>query len=109
MRSSRIDVAAANTALVDDPNLQLIDVRQPGETADGVIQDARLIPLTQLSERIRELDPERPTLVYCAGGFRSMIASSKLEREGFTDVTDLLGGYAAWTGAKQPVVVPAAV
>ena len=109
VRSSRIDVAAANTALVDDPNLQLIDVRQPGETADGVIQDARLIPLTQLSERIRELDPERPTLVYCAGGFRSMIASSKLEREGFTDVTDLLGGYAAWTGAKQPVVVPAAV
>jgi rhodanese-related sulfurtransferase len=109
VRSSRIDVAAANTALVHVANLQLIDVRQPGETSDGVIQGARLIPLTQLSERIRELDPERPTLVYCAGGFRSMIASSKLEREGFTDVTDLLGGYGAWTGANQPVVVPAAV
>ncbi|MFT4596236.1 MAG: hydroxyacylglutathione hydrolase, partial [Paracrocinitomix sp.] len=52
---------------------------------------------------------ERPTLVYCAGGFRSMIASSKLEREGFTDVTDLLGGYGAWIGANQPVVVPATV
>ena len=109
MRSSRVDVAAASSALVDVADLQILDVRQPGETADGVIEGAQIIPLTQLSERIGELDTERPTLVYCAGGFRSMIASSKLEREGFTDVTDLLGGYGAWTSANQPVVVPATV
>ncbi|MFT4989538.1 MAG: hydroxyacylglutathione hydrolase [Acidimicrobiales bacterium] len=109
VRSSRVDVAAASSALVDVADLQILDVRQPGETADGVIEGAQIIPLTQLSERIGELDTERPTLVYCAGGFRSMIASSKLEREGFTDVTDLLGGYGAWIGANQPVVVPATV
>ncbi len=109
VRSSRVDAAAVSTALADVADLQLLDVRQPGETADGVIEGALIIPLTQLSERINELDPERQTLVYCAGGFRSMIASSKLEREGFTDVTDLLGGYGAWTGADQPVVLPASV
>lgn len=107
VRSSRIDVAQAVAAIADVDDLQIVDVRQPGETAGGVVPGATLIPLTQLSERLGELDPARPTLLYCAGGFRSMIASSKLEREGFSDVTDVLGGYGAWAGADQPVAIPA--
>jgi len=68
-----------------------------------------VIPLTKLSADFGQLDPQRPTLIYCAGGFRSMIAASKLMSEGFTSVTDLLGGYGAWTSADEPVVVPAGV
>jgi rhodanese-related sulfurtransferase len=49
-----------------------------------------------LAERASELDPSRPVVVYCAGGYRSMIASSLLSSRGFTDVSDLLGGFAAW-------------
>ena len=49
-----------------------------------------------LSERLSELDPSRPTVVYCAGGYRSSIAASTLSAAGFDDVSDLLGGYAGW-------------
>jgi len=105
--SARTDVASLKAALADRSDVQLIDVRQPGETAGGVIEGATLMPLTTLSANFGELDPTAPTLVYCAGGFRSMIAASKLEREGFTSVTDLVGGYGAWIAAGELAVVPA--
>jgi hydroxyacylglutathione hydrolase len=108
-RSSRVDVRAMKTAMDTVDGLQVLDVRQPGETAAGVIEGSIVIPLTLLSADFGELDPAKPTLIYCAGGFRSMIAASKLEHEGFSDVTDLLGGYGAWTGAGESVVVPASV
>jgi len=108
-RSSRTDVAGVKASIANVEGLQLLDVRQPGETADGVLEGAIVIPLTKLSADFGQLDPTKPTMIYCAGGFRSMIAASKLEHEGFTSVTDLLGGYGAWTGAGEPTVVPASV
>ena len=52
-------------------------------------------PLPALVGRIGELDPQRPTVVYCAGGYRSSVAASTLRAHGFTDVSDVIGGYAA--------------
>jgi rhodanese-related sulfurtransferase len=46
------------------------------------------------------LDVTRPTVVFCAGGYRSSIAASLLRRAGFEDVSDLLGGYHAWDAAQ---------
>jgi len=100
-RGSRIDVAGAENALAAIEDLQLLDVRQPGETADGVIGGAKVIPLTRLAAELDTLNPARPTLVYCAGGFRSSIATSYMAANGFADVTDLLGGYGAWTAANR--------
>jgi rhodanese-related sulfurtransferase len=54
------------------------------------------VQLPTLLARAGELDPARPTLVYCAGGYRSSIAASTLRRLGFADVSDLVGGYGAW-------------
>ena len=45
-----------------------------------------------------ELDPHRPTVVYCAGGYRSSVAASVLRGRGFTDVSDIIGGYNAYAG-----------
>ncbi|MGH3513245.1 MAG: rhodanese-like domain-containing protein, partial [Pseudonocardiaceae bacterium] len=42
------------------------------------------------------LDPARPVLVHCAGGYRSIAAASLLRAHGFTDVSDLIGGWHAW-------------
>ena len=75
----------------------LIDVRNPGEVALGSIPGARHLPLPTLLDRLAELDRRAPTVVFCAGGYRSAIASSLLRAHGFTDVSDLLGGYTAWT------------
>jgi hydroxyacylglutathione hydrolase len=98
--SSRLTVSGLEERRTDLADLVLLDVRQPGETEGGVIAGAVTIPLTQLNQRLGELDPATPTVVYCAGGFRSMIASSRLEQAGFLDVSDLVGGYGAWEQAR---------
>ena len=63
------------------------------------------MPLARLLERLGELDPARPTVVYCAGGYRSSIAASLLRSLGFDRVADLQGGYEAWAAAGLPTQV----
>jgi hydroxyacylglutathione hydrolase len=79
-----------------EPRLQLVDVRNRGETADGIIPGAREIPLPALADSIESLDHTAPVVVYCASGYRSLVAASVLRAAGFYDVADLLGGYGAW-------------
>lgn len=98
-RSSRVDVGGLKTAMADIEDLQLVDIRQPGETEGGIIEGALTVPLTRLNERLATLDASKPTIVYCAGGFRSSIAASRMMAAGFRDVSDLLGGYGAWEAA----------
>ncbi len=77
-------------------SVQVLDIRSPSEVASGMIPGARHVPLPELLDRLGELDPAAPTVVYCAGGYRSSIAASTLRANGFSDVFDLLGGYPAW-------------
>jgi glyoxylase-like metal-dependent hydrolase (beta-lactamase superfamily II) len=99
-QSSRLSVAELHdrVAAVGD-GVQVVDVRNPGELAAGTIAGARNIPLAQLASRFDELDRERPTVVFCAGGYRSAIAASAMAAAGFADVSDLLGGFDAWRAA----------
>ena len=94
---SRLSAAALAERLDTVGNLVLIDVRNPAEVEHGALPGARTISLPALLHGMHELDPTAPTVVYCAGGYRSAIASSLLRAHGFTDVSDLLGGYTAWT------------
>jgi rhodanese-related sulfurtransferase len=57
--------------------------------------------VVQLRDRMSELDPHKPTVVFCAGGYRSSIAASLLREAGFRDVSDILGGYQAIVGADN--------
>ena len=98
--SSRL-TARELTRLLD--GVQLVDVRGPGEVALGRIAGAVSIPLAELVTRAGELDRGRPVVAYCEGGYRSSIAASTLQAQGFTDVSDLLGGYAGWVAAGLPV------
>ncbi|GAU68694.1 hypothetical protein SSP35_08_01880 [Streptomyces sp. NBRC 110611] len=72
---------------------QLIDVRNPAEYQAGALPGARSIPLAVLPDRMGELDPARPVVLYCRSGNRSVIAAALLEAHGFGDVCDVLGGY----------------
>jgi hydroxyacylglutathione hydrolase len=85
--------------------LVLIDVRNAGEVALGTIPGSRNISLPALLTTIDQLEPTAPTVVYCAGGYRSAIASSLLRSHGFTDVSDLVGGYTAWETRSAASVV----
>ncbi|MBS1838387.1 MAG: rhodanese-like domain-containing protein, partial [Actinobacteria bacterium] len=76
-------------------DVQVVDVRNPGETVAGMLPDAVNVPLASLLDRLDDLDPTRRTVVYCAGGYRSSVAASLLRSKGFADVADILGGYDA--------------
>lgn len=98
--ASRLTTHALWDRISQIPDLQLVDVRNPGEVEAGKIGDAVNIPVGQLPDRLAELDPHKPTVVYCAGGYRSSMAASLLRRTGFVDVSDLLGGYNAWDAGE---------
>jgi len=81
----------------------LIDVRAPSERQQKRIAGSLGIPLNHLGERLSELPADRPLLVFCAGGYRSSIAASLLQRHGFTQVSEIAGGIAAWDAGKLPL------
>jgi rhodanese-related sulfurtransferase len=83
----------------------MVDVRAPGERQQKRIAGSVGIPLSQLGVRLSELPSNRPLLVYCAGGYRSSIAASLLQRHGFEQVSEIAGGIAAWAAGNLPVEV----
>lgn len=74
----------------------LLDVRQPEEYRSGHLPGAEFIPLPELLERMKELDPAKPLLVYCRRGNRSRSAAALLSSEEFVRVYSLQGGIMAW-------------
>jgi hydroxyacylglutathione hydrolase len=80
----------------------VVDVRTPRERDEKRVAGSINIPLNHLNERLQELPRDRPLLVYCAGGYRSSIATSLLKRQGFENVSELAGGMTAWETAKLP-------
>src|SRR5262249_4479471 len=83
-----------------------VDVRTSSERAAKRISQSVGVPLNRLTDRLTELPRNRPLLVHCAGGYRSSIAVSLLQRAGFTKITELAGGLAGWEAAHLPVVGP---
>ena len=94
-RASRLTAAEFLERRDDIEGLQLVDVRGAGETESGMLEDAVNIPVAQLRRRAGEIDPARPVVVYCAGGYRSSVAASVLRNLGFRDVSDIIGGIEA--------------
>ncbi len=78
----------------------VIDVRNIGEREAGMIPGSLHIPLAELARRLGEVPTDRPVVTYCAGGWRSSVATSLLRQRGLSDVSDLLGGYAAWDATR---------
>ena len=100
--AARLTAAGFEDRRAELDDIQLVDVRNPGEYALGTVPGAANVPVGQLPARLDELDPELPTVVFCAGGYRSSVAASLLRSNGFADVSDIIGGYGAWSTAGQP-------
>jgi hydroxyacylglutathione hydrolase len=96
-------VAADRVAAATGEAPLMVDVRAPGERQQKRIAGSIGIPLSQLSARLSELPANRPLLVYCAGGYRSSIAASLLQRHGFEQVSEIAGGITAWAAGNLPV------
>ena len=100
--SSRLTIEQLAELRGLEPDLQVVDVRGPAETAEGTLPGAHEIPLAVLADSFAALDKAIPVVVYCESGYRSQIAASVLIEGGFADVSDLLGGFPAWEGAGMP-------
>lgn len=84
----------------------VLDVRTPGEFAQGHLQGAVLIPIQDLQRRLAELAPhkEEPVFVYCRTGNRSTVAARLMLDAGFEQVINLRRGIVDWERAGKPVV-----
>jgi rhodanese-related sulfurtransferase len=96
-----VDAPAARAALLD--GALALDVREPGEFADGHIAGARHVPLGRLPAELAQLPRDRSILAYCGHGERAATALSLLERAGFGGaLVNLDNGLSAWEAAGYP-------
>jgi glyoxylase-like metal-dependent hydrolase (beta-lactamase superfamily II)/3-mercaptopyruvate sulfurtransferase SseA len=98
--TEQITVDELAARLAEGADLQVVDVRRPAEWNAGHIRQAVAMPLDRLSQTAESLDRRRPVAAICAGGYRSSIATSVLERLGFEKVINVVGGMAAWSAAR---------
>jgi glyoxylase-like metal-dependent hydrolase (beta-lactamase superfamily II)/rhodanese-related sulfurtransferase len=98
----QITVDELKALLRESDALQVVDVRRPPEYAGGHVPRAVARPLDRLERELAGLDPARPTAVVCAGGYRSSAGTSLLQRRGFRDLRNVVGGMSAWTAAGYP-------
>jgi rhodanese-related sulfurtransferase/rubrerythrin len=100
VKSMNVDEAKKFIAERPEGDYTLLDVRQPGEYEGEHIPGAKLVPLPALKDGLRQLDSQKPVLVYCAVGGRSLAAAQLLSGFGFQEVYNLQGGIKAWQGLK---------
>lgn len=106
-----VDQVAAEIASGD---AVIVDIREPGERANGAIPGSVAAPRGMLEfyadpttpYHKPELDPNKRVILHCASGGRSALAASTLQELGYTNVAHLDGGFNAWKAAAQAVETP---
>ncbi|NEY71981.1 rhodanese-like domain-containing protein [Bacillus mesophilus] len=86
--------------LAKGENLELIDVREDEEVAQGVIPGVKHIPMGQIPERMSELDPEKEYIFICRSGRRSENVCYYLQDQGYKCV-NMVGGMLEWEGDRE--------
>lgn len=87
--------------------VMMLDVRNPDETATGIIEGAILIPLPELEARWEEVKDANEIVCYCAKGGRSLKAATFLREKGVFNATSLEGGMGKWRAVGGQTVPPA--
>jgi hydroxyacylglutathione hydrolase len=87
-------------------SVQVIDVRAQSEWEAGHVPGVSHIPLGYLLDRKDELKPDVPIVLHCQGGGRSAIAAALLQAHGFSNVSNLVGGFSEWQRRGNPIEIP---
>lgn len=87
----------------DRPEVQVLDVRTPGEVEQGRVPGAQHAFVAHLPEGLERLDRDKTIATYCGSGYRASIAASILKREGFREVVNIPGSWNAWQTHELPV------
>lgn len=100
---TRIPQLSTKEVAARNPGTQVLDVRSDKEWTSGHIHNAIHIPLGELKNRIGELQQGSDIIAVCGSGYRSSIAASLLQASGFTSISSMDGGMAAWNQRGLPV------
>jgi hydroxyacylglutathione hydrolase len=103
VKTERVSAPLAAELLASEQPPLAVDVRAPREREQKFIAGSLNVPLNHLVENIGMLPKDRALVLYCAGGYRSSIAASLLQKNGFDRVSEIAGGLAGWEAAKLPV------
>jgi rhodanese-related sulfurtransferase len=95
-----IDPERVAAWLAEDPELQVIDVREPYEREAGHIAGTRHVELNKLPAEAASFDPQRPIVCYCRVGARSTMAAQALRASGF-EAYSMSGGILRWAHEQR--------
>jgi glyoxylase-like metal-dependent hydrolase (beta-lactamase superfamily II)/rhodanese-related sulfurtransferase len=100
---AQMPVDELHARMAEGDDLQLVDVRRPGEYNNGHAAGAINLTLAHLGEMASQLDAHRPTAVICQSGYRSSAATGILAGRGFKNVFNVVGGTSAWINAGYKI------
>ncbi len=105
-QSSEITCSDVKTRLDRGDNFLLLDCREEDEYAVAHIAEAKLLPMSQIAERVGEIQAwkSEPIVVHCHKGVRSLRVTSWLNAQGFENVQSMAGGIDAWSEEVDPAV-----
>ena len=107
MRVHEMDIDAVRRRLEHGDAVHLIDVREDEEWRNGRIPGATHIGKGVIERDIEKAIPDTNAAIvlYCGGGYRSVLAADALQRMGYTNVVSMMGGYRGWVGDGNPIEV----
>jgi molybdopterin/thiamine biosynthesis adenylyltransferase/rhodanese-related sulfurtransferase len=107
-RAAVREVSTGEAELARERGATLIDVRESSEWEQGHIEGARHISKSYIEQEVEAAAPDhdRPVVLYCAGGVRSLFAARTLQELGYTDVASMSGGFQAWKSEGRHFVTP---
>jgi rhodanese-related sulfurtransferase len=97
-----IDPGQLSDWMVEDPELQVVDVRESYEREAGHIAGSTHMPLVELTARAGEIDQERPVVFYCRVGTRSDMAAQAFRASGYRALS-MAGGLVRWAHESRPL------
>ncbi len=100
------DVRVLREQIQRDGDLFVLDVRQADEWNSGHIKGAAHITGAKLTEQMDEIPRDRPITVVCGSGYRALVATSLLRRQGWKSIFNVLGGMTTWNQAGFETVKP---
>jgi hydroxyacylglutathione hydrolase len=100
----KVDNVGVDAMLARDQNAVIIDVREPEEYLMGHVPGAINLPQAEIASRLEELPRDRPLMIVCQSGMRSLRSAQFLKQAGFGQVANVAGGTSAWCGAGRPLV-----
>jgi rhodanese-related sulfurtransferase len=101
--AARLDGTAEAGTDADARRPLLVDVRERDEFRTVRVPGAVLVPVSEFAARMADLPRDRPLLILCASGSRSQMVADYLLRVGYSDVTNVVGGIAAWRASGLPM------